>query len=420
MTWVVRFSILSARSRLDIYHHTGHDHERKLIKKVKDLNGEIVNNASKVHTALKLSQDDQQTITTLRSEVEKAWKMVDTAQSKETSAKETITSLKEEIANLSGLVEKSAALTGTQEGMVQELTAARDELQRQTEEATGTCKVLETQLTNMTEVLEGERLECATLRGDKADLEQSLAARSAEVQRGQRSKERLDKELKNTLKLLEARTGEQESLTAEATEAKAHGKELETQLNDARNTMDKYLRDYDTLYQRTQKLTEDLEEQITKNQQQHLEGVQQQKTIKQTNEAVIRLDLEKKQAVRKADREHRTMLQYKTLLAESKTPLLLAQKEIASLQKELDGFRKAVDAKAKERDAMEREAKFAKAETEKVCFGVLYLSTAPSRHRCDSCPSDEIVGGFFFDFGQFRGVPRSRGSHEVRTAPKSK
>ena len=53
-----------------------HDHERKLIKKVKDLNNEIVNNASKVHTALKLSQDDQQTITTLRAEVEKAWKMV--------------------------------------------------------------------------------------------------------------------------------------------------------------------------------------------------------------------------------------------------------------------------------------------------------------------------------------------------------
>ena len=68
MKWVVSFSRLSAFR--DVY-HTGHDHERKLIKKVKDLNGEIVNNASKVHTALKLSQDDQQTITTLRSEVEK-------------------------------------------------------------------------------------------------------------------------------------------------------------------------------------------------------------------------------------------------------------------------------------------------------------------------------------------------------------
>ena len=51
--------------------------------------------------------------------------------------------------------------------------------------------------TNMTEV-EAERLECATLRGDKADLEQSLAARSAEVQTRPESKERLDKELKNT------------------------------------------------------------------------------------------------------------------------------------------------------------------------------------------------------------------------------
>ena len=25
-------------------------------------------------------------------------------------------------------------------------------------------------------------------------------------------------------------------------------------------------------------------------------------------------------------------------------------------------------------------------------------AAVPSRHRCDSCPSDEVVGGFFFDF----------------------
>ena len=49
----------------------------------------------------------------------------------------------------------------------------------------------------------------------------------------------------------------------------------------------------------------------------------------------------------------------------------LRDMQIGQLQKELDGFRKAVDAKAKERDAMEREAKFAKAETEKVTASVL-------------------------------------------------
>ena len=30
----------------------------------------------------------------------------------------------------------------------------------------------------------------------------------------------------------------------------------------------------------------------------------------------------------------------------------------------------------------------------------------PSRHRCDSCPSDEVVGGLFFDFGPIRTASR--------------
>jgi hypothetical protein len=140
-----------------------------------------------------------------------------------------------------------------------------------------------------------------------------------------------------------------------------------------------------------------------------LEGVQQQKTIKQTNEAVIRLDLEKKQAVRKADREHRTMLQYKTLLAESKTPLLLAQKEIASLQKELDSFRKAVDAKAKERDAMERAAKFAKAETEKVAASVPYLSTIILDHTS----SGVVASSTLSRFEAFRGPEALRDTYTL-------
>ena len=35
-------------------------------------------------------------------------------------------------------------------------------------------------------------------------------------------------------------------------------------------------------------------------------------------------------------------------------------------------------------------------------------AVAPSRHRRDSCPSDEAVGGFFFDFGAVRTASRDR------------
>lgn len=39
-------------------------------------------NAAKVQTALKLSEEDQQTIVALKKEIEKAWKMVDASHEK--------------------------------------------------------------------------------------------------------------------------------------------------------------------------------------------------------------------------------------------------------------------------------------------------------------------------------------------------
>ena len=78
-----------------------HDSEKRLIKKCRELNSEIVSNAAKVQTALKLSQEDQNTIASLKREIEKAWKMVDASHEKEARAKETISQLKSEISNLS-------------------------------------------------------------------------------------------------------------------------------------------------------------------------------------------------------------------------------------------------------------------------------------------------------------------------------
>merc|ERR1719171_2560782 len=54
-----------------------HESEKKLIKKCRELNQEIVQNAVKVQTALKLSQEDQATIQSLKKEIERAWKLVE-------------------------------------------------------------------------------------------------------------------------------------------------------------------------------------------------------------------------------------------------------------------------------------------------------------------------------------------------------
>lgn len=51
-------------------------------------------------------------------------------------------------------------------------------------------------------------------------------------------------------------------MSAELAFAQQSGQAVEKQLSEARATMEKYLRDYDTLFNRTQKLTEDLEDQV--------------------------------------------------------------------------------------------------------------------------------------------------------------
>jgi methyl coenzyme M reductase beta subunit len=43
-----------------------HESEKRLIKRCRELNAEIVGNAAKVTTAIKLSQEDQKTIAALR------------------------------------------------------------------------------------------------------------------------------------------------------------------------------------------------------------------------------------------------------------------------------------------------------------------------------------------------------------------
>jgi hypothetical protein len=137
-----------------------HENEKRLIKKCRELNQEIVQNAAKVQTALRLSTEDRNNLALLKrvhstthpyrvhvcirpcilctrcdgfgqQEIDKAWKMVDAATEREGRARETITQLKTEIQNLGKLVNEGAGLSIGQENTVNELLKAKQELERE-------------------------------------------------------------------------------------------------------------------------------------------------------------------------------------------------------------------------------------------------------------------------------------------------
>ncbi|CAE7369407.1 Cfap58, partial [Symbiodinium pilosum] len=150
-----------------------HESEKHLIKKCRELNAEIVQNAVKVQTALKLSQEDQATITALKKEIERAWKMVEASHEKEQRARETIQNLKSEITKLGRLVEQGAGLSINQENMVNQLVQEKNDLVKHRDMLQGQVQQMQQQNTDLTAKV--------------AKLEQ-------EADRQQKRKEKLDKD----------------------------------------------------------------------------------------------------------------------------------------------------------------------------------------------------------------------------------
>ena len=89
---------------------TSYESEKRLVKSVKELNEVIVGNAARVKAAIKLTQEDSSTIGLLKKEVDKAWRLVETAKEKDEKARKIIGELRSEIAQLHKTVELGSGL----------------------------------------------------------------------------------------------------------------------------------------------------------------------------------------------------------------------------------------------------------------------------------------------------------------------
>jgi chromosome segregation ATPase len=244
-----------------------HESEKRLIKKCRELNSEIVSNAAKVQAALKHSQEDREAVASLRKEMDKAWKMVEASHEKENRAKETIQQLKLEISNLSRLVEQGAGLTLGQENTVNDLMKQKEELMIERDGHIAQIVQLRNEANDMQEkyqALDDERMK---LDQETSSLKEALATKKAENDREVRRKERLEKELKEVRIVADNRASEikqKQTLIQQGAEQIAR---QDLQLRDERANRERAQKEIDTLTVQKQTLQHDLEDQISTNNQ---------------------------------------------------------------------------------------------------------------------------------------------------------
>ncbi|NXG37283.1 CFA58 protein, partial [Dromaius novaehollandiae] len=189
-----------------------HENEKRLMEKCRELNAELVVNSSKVAALTKLSKDDRVSISSMKREIEKAWKMVDAAYEKEQKAKETILSLREEIARLTKLVEQGSELSLSQEYNVRDLLKFKEDITKERDQLLSEVVKLRESLTQATE--QQQDTERAKTEADQSimQLQQEIQLRQNEATREARKKEKMEKELKNLLAEMDNKQAEIKTL----------------------------------------------------------------------------------------------------------------------------------------------------------------------------------------------------------------
>jgi len=174
-----------------------HEAEKRLAKRIRDLNSEIAQSAQLVQAAMKGAAEDQQQIANHRRTIEAQQKLVEESLKKEAAAQESISKNKAEIAELVNKLESSSDLRPEQEAAFAQLKTVkeqvmkdRDMLKQNTEVLKGVCE----EMLSKVQRTEASKGRC---EDDIMDMKQKVADKRSEVDGEKRRKEDLEQQMKD-------------------------------------------------------------------------------------------------------------------------------------------------------------------------------------------------------------------------------
>ncbi|NWR60208.1 CFA58 protein, partial [Bucorvus abyssinicus] len=318
-----------------------HENEKRLMEKCRALNAELVVNSSKVAALTKLSKDDLGTISSMKTEIEKAWKMVDTTHEKEQKAKKTINSLQKEIERLTNLVEQGSGLSLGQEYNIQDLLKLKEEVTEERNQLLSEVVNLRQSLTQAT-----EKQQDAERAKDEADqsimqLQQEIQLHQNEASREARKKEKMEKELKSLLAEMDNKQAEIKNLQQQIQRNKEEQLKLEQHLKEQKILNEKAGKELEQSQMRNNKLMQESEQHSVMIEKVMRDIQQKTAELKAREDEVTQMHLE----ISKLNKM-RDVLQNKLCVAEEQK--VDAGHEISTLKHQKSGLERELEAAKKQ------------------------------------------------------------------------
>lgn len=332
-----------------------HKNEKRLMAKCRELNAEMVSNSVKLSTAMKLSDEDQTTISTLKMEIEKAWKTVEAYHEKELQAKETILKLKEEITNLKKLDGKGAGVFEGQEYSMGDLLKIKEELTNQRDKLLSEVVTLRENLTKATDAQQEIEAEKNKAMDMIAQLQQDIQVRQNEVQRETRRKEKLEKEVKQLQTDMESKQSEIKSLTQQNQRLQDDQQKLEQQLQENKIINEKTSKEVEHLQHRNTKFQQDNEQNSISLEQLSQQNQQRASDLKIKEEEVTQLKQEISKLTKMREGVQRRLQQMQEQKVEVENQRDTLRNQIIGLEREMEASKIQMDMDKKAIDELVRE-----------------------------------------------------------------
>ncbi|XP_047127925.1 cilia- and flagella-associated protein 58 [Hydra vulgaris] len=346
-----------------------YESEKRLMVKCRELNAEIVSNAAKVSVALKLSEEDQSTISSLKKEIEKAWKMVDGAHDKETRARETIMALKEEISNLTNLVEHGNGVNGNE---MQELLKAKEILTKERDNKYEEVVKLRNELAIVSEA-------CAKAENEKSEalfkiseLKEEIQVKSNEGQREARKKEKLELEYQQVKSDAESKNNDLKLKQTQLQKLQDDLIRSEQQFKEQKVLNERVIKDTELLNNRLLKLQQDFDAQLSGSELLMQENNQKAIELRAKEEEVNALKQDSLRLTRQREAIQRKLRTVEDLKIETdfhketlKNQINALEKELETSKKQQEMDKKAIDDFVRERDILNKNLLKAAGSTQK-------------------------------------------------------
>jgi len=345
---------------------------QRLQIKNREINAELVANASKVAQSVKQNQDDQVSIMQLKSELSKAWMLFDGANEKEQRLLENVQSYKVEIENLTQLCEKSKNTGGgTGEG-ISELSKQKQAFQKERDQLIEETQKLRVGMQEAEEQIMELEASSAEALAHNAELRQEVQTRQNDLALQERQKDIMEKELKQTMSECEEKTFEIKNLQNQLMKTRDENTLLSGQVKDLKTTgerSNKENRLLETRFNRLQgeyQAQADVADQLAADIQKKLNELKSRDDeIGKLKQEMGRLKTMREAVQRKLQNSEEVRLENELKRDTLKSQLIALEKERERLLKIREQDKKHVDELARERDILNKNYLKASAATSK-------------------------------------------------------